>query len=222
MDIKGAIFDLDGTLVDTMPVWENIGYEYITKKGFKADKIDNYIFKNLSLHQSALYFKQKFGVPESVEEIIEEVSDMTLDFYCNAEPREGAVEFLQFLEACGAKACVATATERPLAEAVLKANGMMQYIDKIYTCTEIGHGKDESTIYDMALNHLGTSKKNTYIFEDALHAAKTALGAGYKVVGIYDPSEAKTAELEAIADDYIKDYYELEWFNENLFVGVHG
>ncbi|MFI3142168.1 MAG: HAD family phosphatase [Clostridia bacterium] len=221
MDIKGAIFDLDGTLVDTMPVWENIGYEYISKKGFKADKIDNYIFKNLSLHQSALYFKQKFGVSESVEQIIDEVSEMTMEFYCGAEPREGAVEFLQFLEACGAKACVATATERPLAEAVLKANGMMKYIDKIYTCTEIGHGKDESIIYDMALEYLGSNKNNTLVFEDALHAAKTAIAADYKVVGIYDPSEAKTAELEAIAYDYIKDYYELEWFSENLTVGVH-
>lgn len=221
MDIKGAIFDLDGTLVDTMSVWENIGYEYITKKGFVAEKIDNYIFKNLSLHQSALYFKQKFGVSESVEEIIEEVSNMTLEFYRNAQPREGAVEFLQFLEACGAKACVATATERHLAKAVLEATGMMQYIDKIYTCTEIGHGKDESIIYDMALEHLGTNKSNTFIFEDALHAAKTAIAADYKVIGIYDASEANTAELEKIAYDYIKDYYELEWFSENLFVGSY-
>lgn len=221
MDIKGAIFDLDGTLVDTMPVWENIGYEYISKRGFKAEKIDNYIFKNLSLHQSALYFKQKFNVSESVEEIIEEVSVMTMQFYQNAEPREGAVEFLQYLEACGAKVCVATATERPLAQAVLKANGMMQYIDKIYTCTEIGHGKDESTIYDMALAHLGTDKAKTFVFEDALHAAKTAIGAGYKVVGIYDPSEAHTAELEKISYDYIKDYYELEFFSENLYVSTY-
>jgi len=212
--IKGAIFDLDGTLLDSMSVWETAGSKYIEGLGLKPrpDLRDKII--SLSLMQAAAYFQSEYGVTASVSEIMEGVDKAVGDFYFNiAEPKEGVVEFLRSLKARGVKMCVATATNRHLVEAGLLRNGMLDFFCEIITCTEVGAGKDKPDVFNAALKSLSTEREDTYIFEDALYAIKTAKEAGFPVVAVSDESAKNhRGEILCLADIFINSFSALEAF----------
>ncbi len=214
MRIKGAIFDLDGTLLDSMCIWETAGIRYLESIGIKPrpDLRDGII--SLSLRQAAVYFQKEYGVTASVAEIMEGVDKAVEDFYFNtAAPKEGVIAFLGLLKERGVKMCVATATNRYLVEAGLRRNGMLGFFSEIVTCTEVGSGKDKPHVFNAALSHLGTEREETYIFEDALYAIKTAKGAGFPVVAVSDGSaEKQRAEITGLADIYINSYDALGGF----------
>jgi HAD superfamily hydrolase (TIGR01509 family) len=108
------------------------------------------------------------------------------------------------------KLCVATATDRPLAEAALSRSGLLSYFGEIFTCGQIGRGKDEPDIYHAAHRFLNTPKPATWVFEDALYAAITAKAAGFPVVGVYDPYTDRGEAIRAVADRYIRSFAEME------------
>ena len=105
---------------------------------------------------------------------------------------------------------IATATGEPALEAVLKKYGMLDYFSAIYSTYTVGASKTEPKVYDVVLEKLGTDKKSTWIFEDALYAAKTAKANGYNVVGIFDKSEVCCEEMKQLVDIYIRNYSELD------------
>lgn len=208
MNIKGAIFDLDGTLMDSMFIWETIGSEYLISRGLIPEEGLNKIFKNMSIIQAAEYYRKNYGLTESVETIVDEVNKMIehLYFY-NVKAKDGVLEFLDELKNQGVKMCVATATDKYMAKAVLKRNGILDYFCGILTCTEVGSGKDTPLIYEEGLKLLNTSKDETFIFEDALYAIKTAKQAKFNVVAVYDKfGENESDEIKKICDYYIKSF----------------
>jgi len=209
MKISGAIFDLDGTLLDSMFIWETIGEDYIKAKGFVPEDNLRDKLKNTSLKQAAEYLKYNYPLTESIDKIVDEVNVMTEDFYINkGQLKDGAKELLYFFKNKGVKMCVATATDRYLAEAALKRNDILHYFDRIFTCSEVGHGKDEPHIFRQALEFLGTDKTETWVFEDACHAAKTAKKDGFRVCGIYDKWERNSSAVKDASDLYIKSFTE--------------
>jgi hydroxymethylpyrimidine kinase/phosphomethylpyrimidine kinase len=107
--------------------------------------------------------------------------------------------------------CVATVTDRYLAEAALTRLNIRQFFSEIFTTAEIGCGKNNPAIYRTALSYLGTPKEETAVFEDALHALVTAKNDGFRVVGVYDAHEKRQAEMRAEADYYISDYAHFTW-----------
>ena len=208
--IDGAIFDLDGTLLDSMHIWNNFAEKYLIKNGAIPTKELGEKVKVMSLYQSACYFIDEYGLNKSVEEIMEEVNDMTEHFYTDEVlPKKGVIEFLESLKSSGTKMCIATATDKHLVTAALERNNMLHYFDEIFTCTLVGHGKDEPHIYNAALDFLKTEKQNTWVFEDALYAAATAKKAGFNVAAVFDKYESEQTELKKTADIYIKSYDEL-------------
>ncbi len=209
--IDGAIFDLDGTLLDSMSVWNTVGSDYLRSLDIKPREDLNRTFKTMSLLQAAEYYRSEYGVSLSVAEIMDGVNHMIESFYYHdASVKTGVKDVLERLKKDGVRMCVATATDRHLAEAALRRNGILKYFSKIFTCSEVGCGKDMPEIYTNALACLGTPKQSTLIFEDALYAVKTAKNAGFFVIGVYDSSEAAhSGEIQKLADLYINSFSEM-------------
>lgn len=213
--ITGAIFDVDGTLLDSMSIWDTIGEDYLRSIGYIPRENLNETFQAMSLQQAARYYQTEYGVTLSIEEIMGDVNGLLERFYREqAQLKPGTEEFVRELSRRGVKLCIATATEKPLVEAALARCGVLEYFEDILTCTAVGRGKDEPLIYREALKRLGAEQPSTVIFEDALHAARTAKADGFPVSAVYDSHEKRQAELKALADIYLTDFSELDSFWE--------
>lgn len=205
--IQGAIFDLDGTLLDSLPAWDRLGVNYLLSRGCQPRADLREAMKPLDLYQCALYFQREYGVSGPVQEIMDGINNMIAKDYEEHLPlKPGVSDFLQWMAEQNVKMCIATATDRPLVDAALKRCGIRHYFSEIFTCTEVGHNKDEPVIYRAALAHLGTTREHTIIFEDAIHAVKTAKEDGFTVAAVYDPHETQQEVLRALADFYITDF----------------
>lgn len=210
MKLRGAIFDLDGTLLDSMQVWETIGEEYLRSKGIKSSPDINDTLRPLSLAQAADYMIEFCGLCGTREEIIADVNKrIEQQYYEVFVLKPGANEFLTTLKNNKIPMCVATATDRHLTEAVLKRLGVLECFKAIFTCTEVKAGKDKPDIYLKAQQALGTHISETFVFEDTLRAINTAKRAGFKVVGVLDQtSHSQAQEIKNLADFTITDFKE--------------
>lgn len=207
MKIKYAVFDFDGTLFDTMFIWDTIAEVYLRSLGKEPGPSLRNDVRSLSMFQAAHYLKKEYALSLSVEEIITGVNHMLKQFYqYEAQPKPGVIIFLQELKLAGISMCIATATDRSLVEAALNRCRMNTFFETIFTCSEIGHGKEEPAIYRKALEYFHADRSNTVIFEDALHAAKTAKTDGFTVAAVYDKSEPQQTELQKLCDYYLKDF----------------
>ena len=210
--IKGAIFDFDGTLVDSMFIWDTFGEDYLRTLGKEPRENLTETFKTFTLEQAAEYYRAHYGVTLSVGEIVDGVNDMVAELYrTKVALKKGVLEFLRDLRSKGIKMCVATVTDRPIVEDVLKKLGIRDFFTEIFTCAEVGYNKETPHIYRAALEALGTSKEETVVFEDALHALMTAKNDGFTVAAVYDKHEAKQIEMRSEADYYISDYERFVW-----------
>ena len=131
-------------------------------------------------------------------------------YLAETEPKNDIIDFLERLKAKGVKMGIATATGEIALQAVLEKYDMTEYFSVIYSTYTVGASKTEPKVYDVVLKELGTDKNTTWVFEDALYAARTAKANGYNVVGIYDKSEPKTDELKSLTDIYIRNYSEID------------
>lgn len=210
--IKGAIFDFDGTLVDSMFIWDTFGEDYLRTLGKEPKENLTETFKTFTLEQAAEYYREHYGVSLSVGEIVDGVNEMVSEIYrTKVVLKNGVLEFLRDLRSKGVKMCVATVTDRPIVEDVLKKLGIRDYFTEIFTCAEVGYNKETPHIYRAALQVLGTRKEETVVFEDALHALMTAKNDGFTVAAVYDKHEAKQIEMRSEADYYISDYEHFAW-----------
>ena len=207
MRIRGAIFDVDGTLLDSMFIWDTIGETYLRSIGYQPKENLNETFKNMSLHQAARYYQTEYGVTQSIDEIMDGVNAMLERYYRFEVPlKPGAAELLERLRQSGVRLCIATATDRHLVEAGLDRCGVLSCFGEIFTCNEVGHGKDEPDIFEATLRFLGTRREETLVFDDALYAVRTAKEAGFLVAAVYDSHEKNQEGLRALADFYIEDF----------------
>jgi HAD superfamily hydrolase (TIGR01509 family) len=205
MKIKGAIFDMDGTLIDSMPVWANLGSDYLRQMGITPTDDLGKTIKTMTLMECAHYFRQAHGVTHSPEEIIAGFTRMMARQYEKEIPLKPQVRpFLEKLRDAGVRCCVLTANEKHLAAVCLERLNVLSYFDFVLTCTELGLGKEDPALFIKTAELLGTIKEETMVFEDALHAAEAAKKAGLLVTGVYDPSGAKDEQaMRAIADCYV-------------------
>ena len=211
--IQGAIFDLDGTLLDSMFIWDTIGEAYLRSLGKEPKEDLKETFRTFSLEQAARYYIEHYGVTLSVDAIMDGVNKMVEHYYFETVPlKAGVAEFLNHLKEHGVKMCIATVTDLYLVERALERLGVREYFSGIYTCTLVKHSKEEPHIYREALKALGTEKSKTVVFEDALYALKTAKADGFLTAAVYDAHEESREELMALADTYIQDYAEWDSF----------
>ena len=158
--------------------------------------------------EGAREIKKRYGFKESPEELLEEVLATVRKFYEeDAMPKPGVPGVLQALKKQGIKICVATASAREFAEAAFKRTGLMEYIDFIITCDEVGAGKQNPLVYETALKKLGTDRKRTLVVEDALHALQTAKKAGFPTAGVYEVNfAADQSALQSDATYYVPSF----------------
>ena len=195
MRLQSAIFDMDGTLLDSMPIWRDLGTSVLRGLGIEPEPETDEMLKTLSLRHGIAYCKEHYHLPQTEEELIGRVVD----------------RFLSLLKMEGVWMYVATATDRPLAEAALRHAGIDHYFRGLITVAEVGVGKKESAeIYERAMRRLQSNKKDTVVFEDAFHAIQTAKAAGFRVAAVYDASEeAHQEEIRGLADYYIRSFEEM-------------
>ena len=210
--IKGAIFDLDGTLIDSMFIWDTIGERYLRSLGIEPRENLAEVFKTFTLEQAAEYYREHYGVSLSVPEIVRGVNGMIEELYRGTVSlKNGVSEFLKALSEQGIRMCIATVTDRYLAEAALVRLGVRKYFSEIFTSAEVGSDKTTPHIYRSALAHLGTDKHETVVFEDAYHALMTAKNDGFAVAAVYDAHEKRQVEMRASADYYVSDFARFSW-----------
>lgn len=214
--IRGAIFDVDGTLLDSMAIWKDAGARYLKGLGIQAQEDLGKLLFPMSLQEGAAYMKARYDLKLSVSQIIEGVGDTVRDYYFYEAPlKKGAADFLEKLSKKDIPMAVATSSELEHIEAAFKRLNVNQYFQKIFTCSQVGAGKSRPDIYLAASRHLETEPRETYVFEDVLHAIKTADNAGFKTVGVYDRfSESKQEEIRKHSDIYLEDLTNFQTFWE--------
>ncbi len=212
--IRGAIFDLDGTLLDSMPMWNHAGEVYLAGLGVRAKPGLAKVMFPMTIQQSAVYLRREYALPLTEEEIIAGVNRTIEGFYRYQAPfKKGVPEFLNGLKSAGIVMAVATVTDRPYVEAALHHLNARPYFRAVLTATEVGAGKDRPDIYLKTAAVLGTATGETLVFEDALHAARTAKAAGFQTVGVYDASSKdRQVALREECDYYLTDFHDFPSF----------
>lgn len=208
MDKKYAIFDMDGTLIDSMIFWKNLALEYLSSKGVKQiskDILER--IKPMTMSESAALFRQEFGLDGDPEADMNAMMDA---HYSRDIPlKSGVREYLQMLHSKGVRICVASATAEHLMEACLTRLGVRDYFEFLISCETVGAGKRSPLVYHESARLLGANPAEIAVYEDALYAVQTAKEAGYYVVGVYDASASKNwKSIEALADEIIMNWEE--------------
>ena len=209
-NIKGAIFDMDGTLVDSLMlwniIWERFGNIFCEDGHFVPSEADDKAVRTMTLKDAMNHIHQKYNIGKTGEELLETVNKIMIDFYSNEVMlKEGVADFLEYCSANGVKMCIASATDTELIKIALRHCNIEKYFVNIFSCAEIGKGKDKPDIYQMAMEYLGTEAQETCIFEDSHIAICTADKLGIKTVGIYDKYNYGQDEIKKTATKYIAE-----------------
>ena len=208
MDKKYAIFDMDGTLIDSMIFWKNLASEYLSSRG--VEQIPEDILeqiKPMTMSESAALFVREFGLTGDPEAEMNVMMDEHYRKDISLKP--GAREYLQKLHQSGVRMCVASATAEHLMESCLMRLGVRDYFEFLLSCETVGAGKRSSLVYDESAKRLEAEPENIAVYEDALYSLKTAKEAGYYIVAVYDDSAVRNWKtIENIADEKILNWEE--------------
>lgn len=211
--IKGAIFDVDGTLFDSMDAWHNAGYNYLKSLGINADKNIGNLFFSMTMDEVVEYMQKNFDVPKDKEIVAKGIHDQVEHFYRDiANLKPGAIELLTKMKSEGIPCTIATSTDRFLIEMGLEKAGIAGYFVEIFTTTEVGKGKSSPDIFQRAMEFMGTVAKDTWLFEDGLYSMITAKAYGMPVVGVYDRvSHEDQRAIREVADIYVETLEDLRF-----------
>lgn len=211
-DAEGLIFDFDGTLADSMWVWDEVDREFLKKRGLPYSEEFVEMVAVLGFERGADFVIDHFGLDEKPDDIIEEWKSLAEDGYANhVELKPGALDYLEYCKAQGMPMAIATSLQRHLLEPALKKNGILDMFDVVCICDELQcGGKSNPTVYLEAARRLGIPAEQCAIFEDVATAARSAKKTGAYVVGIYDEhKQQSTEELISIVDLFVLSYAEL-------------
>lgn len=202
---KGAIFDMDGTLLDSMPVWKRLTQGYLAQFGVHITDQDYAATEGFSQPQVAQYFADRYPeLPVDAQGIVDGMDELiTTRYETIAKPKEGVLDFLDNLRRRGVKMAVATLTARRHAEKALRDRNMMDYFDFMLTIEDIGVSKREPDIYLQSAARMGLAPDNCVVFEDAPYACTTAKRAGFYVCGVVEPAYAAGEEELRTASDLV-------------------
>lgn len=208
---KAVIFDLDGTLVDSMWMWKAIDIEFLGRYGLDCPDDLQRAIEGMSFTETAAYFKERFKLPTPLEEIKKSWIEMSIDKYKREVPlKSGAEELLKYLKMCKIRTGIATSNGRDMVDAVLESLGVTGYFDQVTTACEVASGKPAPDIYLKVASELGVEPSECLVFEDVPAGILAGKRAGMKVCAVEDEfSLPMEEEKRALADYYIKNYEEL-------------
>lgn len=207
MQIKGAIFDMDGTLVDSLGFWEDVwahfGALYHGDASFYPGKDVENAVRTATLEEAGVILHQRAGFGNSAEQFAPELLEFLCHLYrTKLQPKPGAQEYLRALSEQGVRMCIASASPMPLIRLGLEKCEIRQYFDRVISCDEVGKGKTAPDVFFAALRYLGTEQNDTWVFEDSPVALTTAQRAGFRTVGVFDRHTAQKA-VRASSTEYV-------------------
>ena len=210
--IEAVIFDLDGSLVDSMWIWKDIDIEYLAKYGIECPSDLQAAIEGMSFSETAVYFKERFQIPDSLEVIKETWNQMAREKYLHEVPfKPGIPEFLDKCKEKGIKLGIATSNSRELVESIAKVHGLDDYFECIMTACEVKKGKPAPDIYLAVAKSLNVNTAKCLVFEDIVPGIMAGKSAGMKVCAVEDIySVYQRAEKEKLADYYIEDFKGIE------------
>lgn len=208
-DIKAVIFDLDGSLVDSMWMWRAIDIEYLGRFGIPLPEELQSRIEGMSFSETAVYFKEHFPIPDSIDQIKEDWNCMAWDKYANEVPlKPGIPEFLERCREEGIKLGIATSNSRQLVENIAKVHNLRDYFSCIMTGCDVAHGKPSPDIYLAVAEGLDRPPSQCLVFEDIIPGIQAGKAAGMRVCAVEDAYSVNDRERKkALADYYISDYY---------------
>jgi len=210
-NIKGIIFDLDGTLIDSMWIWKGIDIEFLEKRGYELPDDLQKAIEGMSFTETASYFKNRFQLKETIDEIKSEWNIMTAEYYRNnIMMKKGALDFIRFLKNNNYKLGIGTSNSIELTLEVLKKHDILQYFDSIRTSCEVEKGKPSPDIFLKVAEDLNLEPEECFVFEDTYAGVLAAKRAGMRVCAVADEfSFPYKDEISSLADKYIEDYIEI-------------
>lgn len=211
--LKGYIFDMDGTLIDSMRMIMELDVSIFKRLSLPVSEEALLAMKYIPLADSASLLKKMFSLEQSEDELCRIMYDAMRSGYATVEPKEHALDFVRRAHDAGLRLCIATATEPEIALEVAERLGFMRYMDFLVSCSEVGASKEKPDVFLEASRRFGLAPHELAVFEDGLPGATSAHGAGFKTVGVYDePSSSpeSSAALRDICDIYISSFAELE------------
>lgn len=209
MDRNYCIFDMDGTLVDSMGCWHRLSREYLTARGITgnvAAMLEE--VKTMTVEESAALFLRRFHLPGAPQDVMRDMNEMMARHYRTDVPaKPGVREYLELLRRRGATLCIASATAEPLIWDCLRHLGLEPYFSFLMSCEAVGAGKSRPDVFLAAAKRLGAPPSEIAVFEDSAFAVRTAKNAGFYTVGVYD-EEGKDdwPEVRRICDETIRDW----------------
>lgn len=191
--MKAIIFDLDGTLVDSMGYWRSVSRDFMKTKGIDIEDEVQHKMTTMNLDASLRYLKDYYNLEESFEELMRDFSRTVEDFYRNkVETKGGCLEILEYFKDKGIKVVIGTSTAAHFANIVIEKYGIDKFIDGLYTADSVGHLKAEEKFYTSIVEELGERPEDIFLVDDSYLALRTAKRAGLKTIGIYDENSKDT------------------------------
>ncbi len=216
--IKGVILDLDGTLLDSMWVWEQIDIDFLARRGLQVpeDYVD--AITPMGFYAAAEYTIHRFGFSQTPEEIIEEWKEMSREVYASEVLCKKYVrEALEFFQKNGIHMTIATASHEELFIPCLKNNGIWEYFDSYSTMSEVKRGKGFPDIYELAAKKIQCEPHQVIVFEDIVQGVQGARMGGFCTVGVHDSySQHDEVNLRREADYYMMDWSQLPAIYEEI------
>lgn len=209
--MQAVIFDLDGTLIDSMWMWKQIDIDYLARHGHPLPEDLQDCIEGMSFSETAVYFKERFGLKDSLDIIKDDWNRMAYDIYVNEVPlKQGVLEFLQYLKKRGIRTGIATSNSKELLMAVLESLGIAEYFDELHTSCEVEKGKPAPDIYLLVAEKLGVKPENCLVFEDIIQGILAGKAAGMKVCAVKDDFSIKQeVDKRATADWFIDGFGEI-------------
>lgn len=208
---QAVIFDLDGTLADSMGLWGQIDTEYLGAHGLAVPEGLQRDVEGMGFTEVAVYFKKRFHLPETIEAIKQTWQDMAMEQYrFKVKLKPGSGRFVKELKKRGISLAVASSNHIELIRAVLKSHGILPFFDAIITSCEVAKGKPAPDVYLRAAEMLGVEPSGCLVFEDIMAGIQAGKAAGMDVCAVYDAySAGQDTEKRASADYYIQSFDEI-------------